>query len=188
MRWVALAVFAWLAILVGRGKAIFFDEPVREAVHAMAAPALTTVMEAFTWIGAPRVAWVLTVVCALLGWRWNRNSAIRFLVVMAGAAVLELSIKLVFHRARPSPFFGFQLPESYSFPSGHALYAACLYGCLASLATGRRVMIWIGAGLLIALIGVSRIYLGVHYPSDVLAGWSIGWFWMRSVVMARKAA
>jgi undecaprenyl-diphosphatase len=185
MRWVALAVFAWLAILVGQGQRIIFDEPVRDAVHGVAGTALTKVMEGFTWIGSPPVFWPLAVL-AILGWRRYRGDVIRLGIVMAGATVLEIGIKLAFHRARPAPFFGLHAPESYSFPSGHALYAVCLYGCLASLAPWRRVVIWMGAGLMIFMIGTSRIYLGVHYPSDVLAGWSLGWFWMRTAVTARK--
>ncbi|HME09241.1 MAG TPA: phosphatase PAP2 family protein [Bryobacteraceae bacterium] len=189
MRWLALAVFAWLAILVGRGQAVFFDEPVREAVHRHASPLWTTILRAFTFIGEPGVFWPAVVIIVALGWRNHRASAIRLGVVMAGAAVLEIGIKLAFHRARPEAFFGAS-PKSYSFPSGHALYAACLYGALASLAAASiakrfiwLVAMWTAAGLMIVLIGFSRIYLGVHYPSDVLAGWSIGWFWMRSVLV-----
>jgi len=102
---------------------------------------------------------------------------------MAGALVLEIWLKLAFHRARPAAFLGLASPDSYSFPSGHALYAMCLYSALASITAGRRMLAWTAAGLMIALIGFSRIYLGVHYPSDVLAGWSIGWFWTRSVLV-----
>jgi undecaprenyl-diphosphatase len=185
MRWLALAVFAWLALMVGRGQPIFFDGPIREAIHREAAPAWTFVMETFTFVGAPRVCFPLIAILGALAWRTHRSAVIRMSIVMAGAFVLEVGLKLAFHRARPAAFFGFHEPESYSFPSGHALYAACLYGCLASLATWRRVVVWSAAGLMIGLIGLSRIYLGVHYPSDVLAGWSIGWFWTRSVV-ARK--
>ncbi len=187
MRWLALAVFAWLAILVGRGQAVFFDEPVRDAVHRHAAPMWTAILTAFTLIGEPGVFWPVVVIIVALGWRHRRGNMVRLGVVMVGAAVLEIGIKLAFHRARPEAFFGLQSPKSYSFPSGHALYAMCFYGALASIAPAqrliRRIAVWTAAGLMIGLIGFSRIYLGVHYPSDVLAGWSIGWFWMRSVLV-----
>jgi undecaprenyl-diphosphatase len=183
MRWVSLALFTWLAIWVGRGQKIFFDSPVRDGVHSFAAPAWTAVFEAFTFVGAPRLFWPLVLITIVAGWRHHRREMIRFSVVMAGALVLEVGLKLAFHRARPAAFFGLVLPESYSFPSGHALYAMCLYSALAGMAAARRILIWTAAALLIALIGFSRIYLGVHYPSDVVAGWAIGWFWTRSVLV-----
>ncbi|MFB3918234.1 MAG: phosphatase PAP2 family protein [Terriglobales bacterium] len=69
------------------------------------------------------------------------------------------------------------LPHSYSFPSGHSLFSFCIYGVLAGLLTARirsgalRAVIWLLAAGLITAIGTSRIYLGVHYPSDVIAGY-----------------
>jgi len=185
MRWLGLGVFAWLAILVGRGQRVFFDEPIRDLVHRHSVPAYTAILEAFTFIGGPRVFWPVVVIIIALGWRHHRRDMVRLAVVMAGALVLEVGLKLAFHRVRPAGFFGMTSPESYSFPSGHALYAMCLYAALASFVAGRRMLIWTAAGLMIALIGFSRIYLGVHYPSDVLAGWSIGWFWTRSVMVVK---
>lgn len=183
MRWLCLAVFAWLAIWVGRGQTIFFDQPVRETMHRLAAPGWTAVFETFTTIGAPLVFWPLLVIAMLAGWRNHRRDMIRVGIVMAGALVLDGGLKLAFHRPRPEAFFGLTSPRSYSFPSGHALYAMCLYSALAGLVAARRILIWTAAALMIAMIGLSRIYLGVHYPSDVLAGWAIGWFWTRSVMV-----
>ncbi|MCL5745650.1 MAG: phosphatase PAP2 family protein, partial [Acidobacteria bacterium] len=71
--------------------------------------------------------------------------------------------------------------------SGHALFALCLYGILASLTAGRtprvgvRVVIWMFAVILIAAIGFSRIYLGAHYPTDVIAGYAAGFIWVVAV-------
>lgn len=185
MRWVALAVFAWLAILIGRGQEVFFDQPIRDAVHAHASPLWTTVFEAFTFVGAPQIFYPAVLITMALAWRHHRRDMLRLGVVMAGAAVLDIGLKLAFHRTRPSPFFEVSLPSSYSFPSGHALYAMCLYGALAGLMVGRRLVVYPLAALIIALIGLSRIYLGVHYPSDVLAGWAIGWFWTRTALVYR---
>jgi undecaprenyl-diphosphatase len=96
-------------------------------------------------------------------------------------------LKIGFHRTRPQPFFDTRLPASYSFPSGHAMLSFCL--CLTAAAlfsasqTTRlaRVVIWIFWIGLSAAIGYSRIYLGVHYPSDVLAGYLGALVWSLAV-------
>lgn len=91
-------------------------------------------------------------------------------------------LKKHFHRQRPEPFFDTRLPPSYSFPSGHALLSFCCYGLLAALGNaylrGRiRWLIRICAVALILAISVSRIYLGVHYPTDVIAGYLVAIAW-----------
>jgi membrane-associated phospholipid phosphatase len=88
------------------------------------------------------------------------------------------AIKFAVARARPEAFFG-ELPSSYSFASGHALYSGCIYGVLGSIIaaempkTWQRALVLAGTLVLIAVIGFSRVYLGVHYPTDVLAGFAL---------------
>src|SRR5260370_36869525 len=105
---------------------------------------------------------------------------------MGGALVLDLALKYAFHRPRPVPFFG-AAPHSWSFPSGHSLFSFCIYGVLAGLFIARvkswplKIAIWCAAAALIGMIGLSRIYLGVHYPSDVLAGYLAWAGWVHAV-------
>jgi undecaprenyl-diphosphatase len=120
------------------------------------------------------------------GWK---HAAIWLAVAMGGSVVLDVSLKLAFHRARPVPFFG-TVPLTYSYPSGHALSSLCFYGVLAGLCCARiqsraaRTLIWIGTGVLVAGIGLSRIYLGVHYPTDVIAGYLAGAIWIGTLLFA----
>jgi len=174
----ALAVFSWLAFEVKRGDTIKFDSRVREALHEHASATRTAVMKAFTVAGASVCEFILLGSAVLAFWSLSlRHQAMMLIIAMAGALTLEIGLKHVFHRARPEPYFNVPLPSSYSFPSGHALAAACFYGMLASLVSARvrrraaKVVIWIVCVAMVALIGVSRIYLGVHYPSDVIAGY-----------------
>jgi Membrane-associated phospholipid phosphatase len=94
--------------------------------------------------------------------------------------------------ARPEPFFG-TAPETYSFPSGHALFSACFYGALAWLLGaalrnfGARAAIWAMSLALIAAIGLSRLYLGVHYPTDVIAGYLVAVFWITGLLASPAA-
>jgi undecaprenyl-diphosphatase len=110
---------------------------------------------------------------------------------MAGAAVLDVVLKLAFHRVRPTAYFGTS-PGSFSFPSGHALGSLCFYGALAVILSAHitkkktRAIIWTVALGIAGIIGLSRIYLGVHYPSDVLAGYSAGVVWVGAVGFSDK--
>jgi undecaprenyl-diphosphatase len=183
----AVFLFAWLAENVAAQHTVKFDSSVRAAVHSFASPALTHLMFAISFMGSSGL-----VVCALVAFalfrhfEWRR-AAIWLAVTLAGALVLELTLKFAFHRPRPVPFFG-PVPRTYSFPSGHSLLSFCFYGVLAGLLSGRvrsmpaRVLIWLFAALMVLSIGLSRIYLGVHYPSDVLAGYLTGTIWAASMV------
>ena len=182
---VALGVFAWLAVHVVQGTAIAFDGPLRAWVHQFASPGLTAFLRAVTSLGetAALITMSAVAVVGMLLARWEREAA-RFAITMIGASFLDTSLKLAFHRVRPAAFFGTLLPNSYSFPSGHALFSICLFGTLAVLVTPRigsraaRAAIWAATGVLVLLIGLSRIYLGVHYPSDVIAGYAAAVVWV----------
>jgi undecaprenyl-diphosphatase len=114
------------------------------------------------------------------------------IVTLAGAGLLNGLLKVSFARVRPEALFDYPLPPSPSFPSGHALYAASVFGGLAALLTARlkhralRVAVWSGATALVLLVGLSRIYLGVHYPSDVLAGFAVGLIWVTAVALGDR--
>jgi undecaprenyl-diphosphatase len=184
----ALVFFAWLAGEVLEGDSRAFDDAVRTAVHSHVSPGLTTFMRGVTHLGDPLVVVGLCAVGFAAFWYkgWKRGAA-WIAVTMAGAVLLDVTLKLAFERERPVPFFG-MAPKSYSFPSGHALGAFCFYATLAGLVAHRtrrhlvRVLAGVAAGVLIAVIGFSRIYLGVHYPTDVIAGYAAAAIWVGALV------
>ncbi len=189
----ALFLLYGLAEEVYEGDTRWFDESALEFINRFASPRLTSFMRAVTYLGSATfltVAGVCAVLAFVLG-RWRR-AIIIFLVTMVGAALLNIMLKLMFRRERPEPFFDTPLPESYSFPSGHALLSFCFYGVIAAVVTARiegikwRACIWAGVALLVTLIGLSRIYLGVHYPSDVAAGYVAGFIWVMMVASADR--
>jgi undecaprenyl-diphosphatase len=184
----ALLFLAWLADEVPEGELRRFDDGTRAAIHQFASPFLTSSMLRISFLGSTLFLTALTVVvvlCFALR-RWKRE-AILFGITMAGAGLLDLTLKYAFHRARPVPFFDMVAPKSYSFPSGHALASFCFYGALAAILTTRikngraRLVIWIISAVLVFLIGFSRVYLGVHYTTDVLAGYSAALIWIVTV-------
>lgn len=191
----ALALFTWLAFEVYRGETIRFDERVRSGIHGHASPGLTVIMRGFTYAGGPLSLCVLIAAAIAAFWRAGLHHEARLMAIaLIGAGFLEIGLKHLFHRARPHPYFDFPLPSSFSFPSGHALYAMCLYGMLAALVAPRvrraaaRVAIWIACAIMIVCIGVSRIYLGVHYPSDVIAGYASALVWVVGLKAAGDSA
>lgn len=185
-----LLFFAWLAEEVLEGDTRAFDESVRAGIYAIANPSLTALMRGVTTLGSTTflIALGVCVVLAFVFAGWRRAVAL-FSTTMAGAIILNAALKLSFYRVRPAPFFDTPLPISYSFPSGHALFSLCFYGVLAWLITARlrgrgaQTLIWSLAVTLVSLIGLSRIYLGVHYPSDVLAGYAAAVVWIATVML-----
>ena len=183
----AVFFFVWLADSVVDQHMARFDAQVRGAVHGYASPPLTRIMFAVSFMGSAGLVLAAALAFALFRYyRW-RGAAIWLAVTLAGALVLDLALKFAFHRPRPVPFFG-PVPQTYSFPSGHSLFSFCFYGVLAGLLADRarhtwlQVLIWTAAAVLVLAIGISRIYLGVHYPSDVMAGFLVGAIWTATMV------
>lgn len=171
----------WFAREVFEGETMTFDNAVRDQIHSLASPALTSAMLVLSIIGSPLTV-VLTMAAACIVLLYNGLTAEALLVAGTGAAELVLNsvLKLIYLRERPSAYFDYPLPASFSFPSGHAFGSFCVFGILAFVISshlktpGGVRSLRIGAGLLILLVGASRIYLGVHYPTDVLAGFLLG--------------
>jgi undecaprenyl-diphosphatase len=182
---VSLLAFSVMALLVRRNTIVFFDSSIISYVQGLEAPWLTTIMRFFTFIGDTIPVIILTLVSLLLLYKVlnHRAELVLFLAVMLGANILFLTLKSFFHRARPDLH---RLAEAtnYSFPSGHATMAFALYGVLTFLlwrhinTPFKRTIHIIVSSIVILSIGISRIYLGVHYPSDILAGYFISAFWL----------
>ena len=164
---------------------VLMDQRVADWFHEHATPAITGVAKAITFFGS--VAWVtLITACLAVIFAWRR-AWFDFLLLalsMAGGGILNVFLKHLFHRQRPV----FENPlvtlSSYGFPSGHTMGATLLYGLLALLAarnlktSNQRVASLVAACLIILLIGLTRIYLGAHFLSDVLGAIAAGSFWL----------
>lgn len=184
----ALLIFAWLGNEVIEGDSQHFDQVIRVWVHGFASPGMTRVMNAISLLGYNVLIAELVIALALFAWlRWRR-AAVWLAIAMTGSLVLDLTLKYIYHRTRPTAYFG-TAPHSYSFPSGHAMSSFCFYGVMAGLLSARtkplawKILIWVAAALLVIAIGLSRIYLGVHYPSDVLAGYLAAAVWVGTVIV-----
>jgi membrane-associated phospholipid phosphatase len=158
-------------------------------LHLHADHPLVRVMNVITFGGNPAVLIGLGAVLAVLYFRRRRpNDAALLLVALGGAGLINGVLKLLFHRPRPK--LAFVHPDHYSFPSGHAAVSAATFTTLAYLIGRRkeslaaRIAIGAVAALAIAIICFSRLYLGVHYLSDVLAGASFGLAWAMLCLLA----
>lgn len=156
-----------------------FDMALTRAIQAMPAW-LGGSMSAISFLGLPVVIILFAGVAMIVSFRMNQTRFVFALgSVLAGLSVNSV-LKLFLHRTRPDTLYvGAMKIRSFSFPSGHAYGAAALYGLLAYIAWHTLPSPWNGivAGLLILLvvmIGLSRVYLGAHFPTDVLGGWLLG--------------
>ena len=168
------------------------DSPVAHWLAGHRVAWLTSVMRAATELGSLRVIVPLVAATALLlVIRTHRADAAALLVIAAaGASLLVALVKLLIGRARPEIGGLLVLVDSSSFPSGHSAQAVATYGALAYLAGravsrwGQRVAAWTVATLIAVLVGFSRLYLGVHWLSDVLGGYTLGAAWLAIVITA----
>jgi undecaprenyl-diphosphatase len=166
-----------------------WDQAIQSWVHGLASPMLTQGMLGLSWIGSP-VALVPAVALAagLLWWRRMKDDAVLVVAAALGGVALNEVMKLYFKRLRPDLPWAFVHENSFSFPSGHSVLAIVMYGVIVyktqdKLRSGwARAALVVGALLMVAGIGVSRVYLGVHYPSDVAAGYFVGAVWLAAVI------
>jgi membrane-associated phospholipid phosphatase len=167
------------------------DQPAASFVVAHRQGWLTGVMRLVTDLGAAGVL-VPLVLSAGLAWRWRRGTwrpLALLACAVAGAWVVQVAVKQLVERPRPPAALALSHATGFAFPSGHATDAAAVYGMLAVLLArpGRgaaRVAALAGAAALIALVGLSRLYLGVHWLSDVVAGAGLGIAWLLAIFTA----
>ena len=163
-----------------------FDRSILYFMYGHRTHFLTVAATFLAHMGSPPVIAGLALASAIVGIFWHkvRGAAWTLPIAIIGAGVIIQGVKLVIKRPRPS-FFAPLLHESgFSFPSGHSLIAMVVYGLLGYFAlhlcrnAGARLAIRILTVLVVVFIGVSRVYVGVHYPTDVLAGWIAGIPWL----------
>jgi membrane-associated phospholipid phosphatase len=175
--------------LLNNDPLVQFDQRVETILHERATPTLTAFLLVVTALGSLEVVGILGLIVAVIfGVRRQWLSLGTWLAALVGGVVLNQLLKEVF--ARPRPYFEHPLvlETSYSFPSGHATMSLICYGMLAyfavlALRTWRAKMaVVFGAAFLVLLIGFSRIYLGVHYFSDVIGGFASAGVWLSVLI------
>ena len=178
------ALFVVLAGRVNSGSTQALDESVIRWIAGQHSPHLDTIMLEITALGTGVVVLMIVAVASLfLLLTQHKYSALLLLASTFGGLVLNAVLKLGFNRPRPSIVAHAVHTASSSFPSGHAMSAAIVYGTVAYLAARLHRNFWVrclvmfSALVIIVAISLSRMYLGVHYPSDVIAGVSIGLAW-----------
>jgi undecaprenyl-diphosphatase len=177
-------LFARFAGHVTSGRTQEFDDAVLRWIATQRSPTLDPIALEITFLGTATVVLALVAVSGMFLWlSQHRYSALLLLISTTGGIVLNNLLKVGYSRPRPQVVEWGTHAVTWSFPSGHAMSAAVVYGTVAYLAARLqrrhlyRVLTLVAALILILLIAGSRLYLGVHYPSDVAAGIIIGLSW-----------
>jgi undecaprenyl-diphosphatase len=174
-----------MATLISKYDIIQFDSTVISFIQGFESPMLTIIMKFFSFIGSTSSVIVLSLFILFFLYKvlHHRSELILFISVVLGSSILNMVLKLFFHRARPDLHRLIEI-HGYSFPSGHAMSAFAVYGVLSFLlwrhipTRSGRIFLTIISTTMIISIGISRIYLGVHYPSDIIGGYLISGFWL----------
>jgi membrane-associated phospholipid phosphatase len=182
---VAVMLFTTLASdIVHNRSVVQLDQNVAIAVHSWATPPVTTIMIAISLLGFPFL-WAIVIGVGIWLIRTRRYiHLVTWAVAWIGGELLNVLLKNIFARPRPVFEDPLQVAANYSFPSGHAMLSVIVYGLLAYFALlgiksqGKRIAVIVGTIILVLLIGLSRIYLGVHYFSDVVGGYAAGAAWL----------
>ncbi len=189
-----LLVFAALGEDILTRETFRYDTPTLLWLHAHSNGFLDATMLGFTLIGGGALLGVAAVWCALL-WFTKQRRHLRFVLIsMGGAAALNLVAKAIFARARPDLWISLSPEHDYSFPSGHAMLSSAFVATALVLLWkseanihAKRVGCALGV-LFVLAVGLSRLYLGVHYPSDILAGWmaSLAWVALLTILFGKN--
>lgn len=186
-----LTIFGWmLSIALDPQLVVRLDLPVLRHVTSARTSIMVVGARVVSTVGSPTVMCVLAVGVTLWLARISRSCRPIALTtaVLCGGSVLDVGCKNIVERPRPPLELRAMAAHGYSFPSGHSLFAVLVLPLIAVLvapklhAVGRRIAVWLAAVLAAVVIGLSRLVLGVHYLSDVLAGWSLAAAWLLLVL------
>ncbi len=187
----SLFIFFKLAEDIVEKEVISFDVTIIHWVYSFRSPQMTEIMKGITFFGGDIFLTTAIIYVILLLVRTHKKDAFIFSFILAFGTGLNILLKSIFQRPRPS-FSPLIHESSYSFPSGHAMNSFVFYTCL-SFFIFRRIrnrrwgmVLIILSAVAIVLIGLSRVYLGVHYPSDIIAGYAAGLLWFVIVLWFEK--
>ncbi|MDB5160006.1 MAG: phosphoesterase, PA-phosphatase-like protein [Candidatus Saccharibacteria bacterium] len=189
--WTPIIIFFRIAGEIAERQPIGLDTTILSWIHSQANPTLNWIFFDLTTIGNVEVILPITILLlALLLYKKHRRHAMLVFFGVGGAAVANFILKLLFHRDRPAFWQSLITETGYSFPSGHAMLTSALILCIVAILwkTKWRIISIVLGAILILSIGFSRLYLGVHYPTDIVAGWSVSVVWIAIVLLITKAA
>jgi undecaprenyl-diphosphatase len=187
--------FVWLAAQVFVDRFLTADDAILTRLHGFWGPIANQVMLSLTTMGDPIVLGLFVGLAALALWRRGRwIDAAGLLIAGGGCGALNQALKALYQRTRPDLFPGPFHLTSYSFPSGHAMGAIVCYGMLAFLGARllrkrrHRAALAAAAALLVFGVGLSRVYFGVHFPTDILGGFVAGAIWLIVCIVCVRTA
>ena len=183
----AVIIFLILAVAAKTVAYFTFDVTITRAVQTVNAGWFSALMRTLSWIGFAPQSWIISIAVLLFlfvsGLKWETIVAVGSIV---GSSILTIGLKLFVERPRPSADLISVISKlsDYSFPSGHVLYFTAFFGFLLFLAyillkaSWWRTLLMLILGGMIGLIGVSRIFEGAHWASDVIAAYLVGSIWL----------
>ncbi len=190
---ISVIIFADIAKDVLDQETRVVDNALSQTVYSWRNPGLTEIMIFISLLGADIIVFAAGLFTIFLTWKKHKREAILFVTVLIIGLLINIILKVIFQRPRPDMDPIMDLSSSYSFPSGHAMNAFIFYSVMSYFVyhfTHNKLLsigVTVFSLLLILLIGFSRVYLGVHYPSDVLAGFIAGFFvFVTAIVLIRS--
>ena len=185
-----LIIFALLTIEIQKNSVILaWDTSILLAIHQTAQTQIDMFATILTDFG---IYWGVIPLTAAISWfllyHKKRQEALYLLTTVLGCAIISPTIKILVQRQRPHLWTSlYPLPKDFSFPSGHAMWSMTFVVALVILTWGSRwsFLVLVSGGLFVVAIAWTRLYLGVHFPSDILAGWllSIAWAVSTSIIL-----
>lgn len=183
---ISLISFFILANVVSSKESLGFDKPILLFVHDFASPFLNAFFTTVTYLGESLYILIAAMIlAAYFTYKKVYQKALILLLSLGGIVVANAVLKFIFRRDRPTLWEHLVSETNFSFPSGHAMISIGFAMALVAIFwnTKYRVITVVLATVGTLLVGLSRLYLGVHYPSDVLAGWCVSVAWVSLVAM-----
>lgn len=188
---IVLLLFFYLTHDVLEKETLFYDKTISNLIYSFRTPILTIIMSTITNITDVPAGLFLSLLVVVLLFKKHKKESLIFSISLIIGCVLNYFLKIFFKLPRPS-IAPLEILSDFTYPSGHAMNNLVLYGLLAFYAfhftKNKSLSVVIGfiAAIWIFLIGLSRIYLGAHYPSDILAGYLVGFWWLITVLLVDK--